>query len=397
MANRKPKRILYSLGPVDITHAYMNWATGHTDTSHFAITYIQQFYELCKELNAKGKVVSCRDKQGYIENEDFILEYRPLRYLSAHPLLYHLEQLWSGVGLLFSALSFKADLLIITQDRTHWFVLCLFPLFGIQVIPSLHCTLWPVHQERKKSQRILHALDRFFFQSFCLGICAVSDEIRQQIQIVTQGKNRPIRVFIPSYRKKIFEDMPAADIAQQPFNIVFVGRVEAAKGVYILLEVAKQLRAKGYEDFVFHICGTGSHLDSLSGAVEQLGLARNFVCHGYCNQETLKQIYAQSHVVIVPTTTEFVEGFNKVVLEGVLCGRPVVTSSACPSLSVVKEAAVEATPDSAEDYYRAVVQLMTDKELYEAKRAQALVLREKLLAHGASWKAKVRSLITERT
>ena len=45
----------------------------------------------------------------------------------------------------------------------------------------------------------------------------------------------------------------------------------------------------------------------------------------------MREMFRQAHVLIVPTTTDFIEGFNQVVVEGVLAGRPVITSWNVPS------------------------------------------------------------------
>ena len=69
--------------------------------------------------------------------------------------------------------------------------------------------------------------------------------------------------------------------------------------------------------------------------VEQAGIADRFRMHGHCDWTTMRRMFASAHVVIVPTRTEFVEGFNSVVAEAVIAGKPVITSSVCPALEMV--------------------------------------------------------------
>ena len=57
----------------------------------------------------------------------------------------------------------------------------------------------------------------------------------------------------------------------------------------------------------------------------------------------MRAMYDDAHVVIVPTTSDFIEGFNKVVAEAVLAGKPVITSSVCPALEYVRDAVIEVT------------------------------------------------------
>ena len=51
-------RILYAAGPGDVVGTYRHWKSGVDDPSQVAITYSAQFYQLCKELDADGYVIS---------------------------------------------------------------------------------------------------------------------------------------------------------------------------------------------------------------------------------------------------------------------------------------------------------------------------------------------------
>ena len=93
----------------------------------------------------------------------------------------------------------------------------------------------------------------------------------------------------------------------------------------------------------------------------------------------MQRMYGLAHAVIVPTTTSFVEGFNKVVAEAVLAGRPVITSSACPALSYVGGAAVKVPPDDVCAYMEAVVRLADDPVFYEARRRDCVVVLSYLM------------------
>ena len=98
-------------------------------------------------------------------------------------------------------------------------------------------------------------------------------------------------------------------------------------------------------------------LTELKAAAESADLAERFRCHGHCNKPTMREMFARCHVVIVPTTSEFIEGFNQVVAEGVLSGRPVITSSVCPALDYVRDAVVEVPPDDVKGYGDAILKL----------------------------------------
>lgn len=87
----------------------------------------------------------------------------------------------------------------------------------------------------------------------------------------------------------------------------------------------------------------------------------------------LRSIYSRSHVVIVPTTSEFMEGFNMVAVEAVLAGRPVITSDVCPAVHYLGGAAVKVPVDDI-DAYQAAVERMADDPAYYRRSHEACAL-----------------------
>jgi glycosyltransferase involved in cell wall biosynthesis len=187
--------------------------------------------------------------------------------------------------------------------------------------------------------------------------------------------------------------MEPPNLNRYPFRILFVGRMEADKGVFDILEIAKRFASEGRKDFVFELCGSGSALECLRLAVKESELEHLFICHGYCNKPKMRQIYGRSHVVIVPTKTDFVEGFNKVVIESILAGRPVVTSAVCPAISEVRPAVVEVPPDDIKAYGEALIKLSEDREFYREKQQNCANLQEKFYDYSQSWGAQLKSTI----
>jgi glycosyltransferase involved in cell wall biosynthesis len=104
-------------------------------------------------------------------------------------------------------------------------------------------------------------------------------------------------------------------------------------------------------------------------------------------------MYDRSHVVIVPTRSEFGEGFNQVTSEGILTGRPVITSSVCPAVEYVREAVVEVPPDDVRAYADAIVQLATDRDFYREKQGACAAAQEQFYDDQRSWGAVVRSIV----
>jgi glycosyltransferase involved in cell wall biosynthesis len=97
--------------------------------------------------------------------------------------------------------------------------------------------------------------------------------------------------------------------------------------------------------------------------------------------------------VIVPTTSDFIEGFNQVVAEGVLAGRPVITSAVCPALDYVRDAVVEVPPDDVRAYGDAVLTLCDDEAFYRARAQGCVAAQGQFYDAGRGWAAAVREVL----
>jgi glycosyltransferase involved in cell wall biosynthesis len=169
--------------------------------------------------------------------------------------------------------------------------------------------------------------------------------------------------------------------------------VEADKGVFEILRMAQDLRAAGHADIEVDVCGTGSALDRLVAEARAAGLEGVFRCHGHCLREKMRQMYASCHVVIVPTTADFVEGFNQVVVEAVLSGRPVIASSVCPALAYVRDAVLEVAPGDVKGYGAAVLRLRDEPGLREAMTKACEGLKAQFLDVRRGWAGAFRHVV----
>ena len=144
---------------------------------------------------------------------------------------------------------------------------------------------------------------------------SLSRDITDQLSTLLAGTEKLVIPFLPNYRPQSFEGLPPAS-SPPPSRVFFAGRIEKNKGVFDLLDIARRFAAEQRLDIEFDLCGDGSALADLRKAVESAGVGARFRCHGHCDKSTMRNMYAQAHVVIAPTTSDFIEGFNKVVAEG---------------------------------------------------------------------------------
>jgi len=75
-------------------------------------------------------------------------------------------------------------------------------------------------------------------------------------------------------------------------------------------------------------------------------------------------MYARSHLVVVPTRSDFCEGLPMVCAEAVLAGRPVVTSSLSNALEALEGAVIVARENDPSDYADKIREVARDPALY---------------------------------
>ncbi len=385
-----PFRILYVTAAGDVVGTYRHWLAGRDDPSQVAKTYSGQFFDLCQRRGFVGRLISTCPRVDRVVGEGMTVENRPVRFGRGPGPLFHLGQVWYGLRILLSAVRFRADVVVVAIGGTHWFMLGLMPLVGIPVVPTLHCVLWPkARKPQGRVSRIVGGLDARFFRRRATAALSLSDDITAQVKELIGGRPLPIFPFLPTYRPETFGDGYGPPPPRPPFGVLYAGRIERNKGVFDLLEAAQILTGAGHADVTFDLCGDGSQLAALRQAVADAGLAERFRCHGHTNYQDLRERYERCHVVVVPTTTAFIEGLNKVVVEGVLAGRPVVTSSVCPALEYVREAVVEVPADDVAAYAEAIRRLKTDAALYESKRTASAGVRAMFYDPARGWAAAV--------
>ncbi len=384
--------LAYAAGPGDVVTTFRQWQKGLNDPHQVAITYSGQFFDLCKKLDTKGVILSSNPRRDMVQTDRFHVENVPVSPAGSG-LHFHKTRMWSSLRFLQKARQYGGQVFIISDATGHWFPFSLARRKGEIFIPSLHCVLWSRFSGVSASRRILNLLERPFFRSAGTGILAVSREIGKQVVTIAGDPKIGVKLFHPTYRSNTFDAVSSPPDVKNGFRLFFAGRLETEKGVYELLQVAKKLKDLGRRDISFDILGNGSQEQNLHRETGKAGLQHLFRMHGYCNRPKLLELLATSHAIVVPTTTNFNEGFNKVVAEGVLSGRPVITSSACPALYSVREAVIEVPPDSAESYLKAIIRLTDDSLLYDQKRRSCTELAPRFYDSNNSWGAGLEEIV----
>ncbi len=114
---------------------------------------------------------------------------------------------------------------------------------------------------------------------------------------------------------------------RQEFRIVFVGRLVERKGVTHLIEAVRRLPVELRPHLT--VIGEGPERQALEAQVQVAGLERRVAILGRIPDESLREAYAGSDVMVLPSILDSrgdTEGLGVVLLEAMSYGIPVVAS-----------------------------------------------------------------------
>jgi glycosyltransferase involved in cell wall biosynthesis len=389
MSDRRRLRFAYLSGPVDGELVYDSWV-GSKRLEYFGTSYLAQFYQTCADYDADGYIITTTSAGYRLRRAGpFIIENRPIPP-ELGGLRYHIAYSIWILRILPSLIRFRPDIFVITAGHNYWIFLSVLKLFGVAIVPAIHDSLWNRFLPLKLSWRILRRVEALFFAMCVKDTIVAAASTAAQVRSLVPGKNIGIEVFLPSYDRSQFGSVQPPDFHKRPFEILFMGRIVANKGIYDVLDIAAGLNPA---EFHFNMCGEGPELDGLRHQAGQRGLNAIVTCHGFLDRNELYALIDRVHAVLVPTTTGFEEGFNMVCAEAILAGRPVVTSAVCPALFYIRDAAIEVPPNDVDSYRRALLDLATDRLLYEEKCSATALLREQFYDPRNTWTAKLRNVI----
>jgi glycogen synthase len=384
MNDEKKVRLAYLSGPVDAADVYKRWKAGR-HTQLFGTSYLMQFYDLCADIDAELFVITTLPgARGRQKIDNVTIENRAPP--TSKGAMYHLAIVAQMLALTLRLFKFRPSGIIITAHQNYWFALALLKLLGTEIIPSAHCVMWRPYAPNPSHWRLLLWLDGLFLRFLVSRAMAISQVVADQLKALAAPSRMDVAIVTPTYARGHFDGIAAADHNRRPFRVLFNGRTEANKGIFDLVTVAGQLQSERPGEFLFDVCGEGTDLSRLREQVEQRGLCDVMKIHGFCDKEKLSRLIATSHVLVVPTRSDFEEGLAKSCVEAVLAGRPFVTSPVCPALLTLAPAGVEARPDDASSYRDALVRLADDADFYRSKAEACEPLQSQFYETGRGYK-----------
>ena len=386
-------RVVFAAGPGNVIQAHRHWRAGVADPSQMSSTFSGEFADFWRDGGVQAYLIAAWSPPQRLVDGEFVIEHRPKQ--SARGVRYHLEEIRYGLGMLASAIAFRADYFILQSGMTHFFILPLFSLFSIKVIPVLHNTLWPAgYPPRSLVQRLILRADAVFFRIFADAIICVSSECYRQIVAVTGGRSNRVFTMLPQFDRELFGLTPAPPHSL-PLRLLYAGRVVRTKGVFDLLEIVEAVERRRPGVVKLRICGDGPDLPELRRKCEELQLSNLVEVEGRVEPAALRKLLIESHAAIVPTRSDFAEGLAMSAIEPILLGRPIITNPVVPALESVREAAVVAKTNDVGSYVDGILELVQSPAMYDRLVSATATIREQFFDPERSFRNSLKRAILD--
>lgn len=169
-------------------------------------------------------------------------------------------------------------------------------------------------------QKILAPLSKFLYRkaSFVLTISPKFTEIISNLG----GKAETIRPMMAYNEKDIVRDRTYP--SKRCYSLLFVGRIERAKGVFEIVNALSYLVNNSTINFKMNFIGDGPDTGKIKAFCQQKNLCEFVTFHGtITDKKELETFYKSSDLFVFPSHHE---GFPRVLYEAMIFGVPILTT-----------------------------------------------------------------------
>ena len=260
------RRILYALGPGDVVGLHRDLLEGREPAFQPGITHSQQFLDWCDESGADANLVSWHARQDCIRVGRHRVENRPKpSWYFSRGLKYHIGAVAYGLALVARAVKYRATVVIVDTGTSHWMVFSLLAILRIPIIAVMHNALWPMGVPPTKfARRFFLSLDGLFFRHIAAATVCVSPECERQVRRIAGSPKGPVYQCRAQYRENFLSQVASVQhLSFRPLHILFMGRIEEDKGVFLILSIAERLEREMPNQYVWRIVGSGTAYEDL--------------------------------------------------------------------------------------------------------------------------------------
>ncbi|MEO1136800.1 MAG: glycosyltransferase, partial [Pseudomonadota bacterium] len=263
-ASGRPARISYLVGPGDPFSTYEYWKKGEFDPRVPSIAYSTMFYELVSALGANGQIVQRgpQSRPPFIDGE---FRFDTVRLPRGEGFFgYHAARFQYARACLAAIKDYGPDIAVVASDF-DWQYLPLVKNRCRRTVLSLHNTIWPMGTRQFGTrQKAANAAISFWLRSVDSSVCT-SHECERQLKHLSGNR---IATFVAAPQQVSRPEAPP--LKNRPSRLIYLGRIETAKGVFDLLETFADLRDR-HPALTLVFAGGGGALEMLKQQIDAMG------------------------------------------------------------------------------------------------------------------------------
>lgn len=370
-------RISFIAGPGDVTGTFTYWRKSEHDPRVPVIAYSLMFYELVQQLDCVSQILSFSPAKGTQEESVAKFYFGNVRQKSYNGRWgYFLSQRAYARDIVRKVNEFDPHVVIASTGTPP---MCWKQLArGRKLILSMHNAFWPMDRPpRGLKDRFRHALLSSHAANIDSAICT-SHECARQLAKVT-GNRIKAEVEIPQIVARY--PIVRRDRARK---LIFLGRIEANKGVFFLVDVVERLMQR-FPDLTLELAGSGSAEDDLKTRIGVSPVASRLRFLGHLSSESVHAKLASSDLLVCPTMSSCSEGLAVVGLEAAAHGIPSILSSVVPASDLLGGSCSVFKADDASSLENVLVRFLIDDHAYRVCCDQTGEVREQLYDPALSW------------
>lgn len=277
--------------------------------------------------------------------------------------------------------SFRADRVLCgTHGPTLWAAFLYCKLNGILMVHSSHNSL-ETHGHGFH-RKLFNTLDRYCVRRADAAI-GHGPYIRQQLLALGVPSDRVFEFDIGFKDMLPFLEAGTSGSTERNnarVEICYVGRMEADKGIYDLLEASRDILKKDNRVKLVY-AGNGSHFEQFKSRVERMGMTSQVDLLGAISHERVAQVMGKAKVVVTPTRSVFPEARCMAAMESLFLGVPVIAPDSGPFPYLIENGVngLLYRTDAVEALREALVKVLHDEKLYATLQAGAAKSSKRLL------------------
>jgi glycosyltransferase involved in cell wall biosynthesis len=374
-------RISYIPGPGDVVGTYGHWKKGEPDPRVPIVTYSSMLYTLAAENGYHLQVITPQKAPSECDHwltfsteprPDGVGNYWTGEYKRARSIRRKLED-------------YSPDIVIVSTDVPAFFLYFLHSSKWKLCIAA-HNTYWLNGRNPFSGFKswLKYNLMKFNM-GFVDGAVCTSRECARQIGSMT-SREIPILTQIPIPRRSF---QPNASCKAR--RIVFLGRIERNKGIFLLADAVNELSAL-FPDVTCVFAGSGEADKEFSDYLVRLD-NKNIKFVGRLCADDVHDLLHASDLLVVPTMTTFNEGLAVVGFEAAVHLVPSIFSDVVPAHEYFEGGCLVFEADSYKDLKEKIESVLADDALYLRLRDNLKNILPYLLTEKESWGIQVSRLI----